>query len=217
MAIAAVKPKIPPEELEKNVIFIDPEKCMGCRNCEIACGVEHSLSKEIYRAPMEKPLPKPRIRVLVADIFNVPMRCQHCKDAPCINVCPTKALYKTDEGFVILTPEKCIGCLMCTLACPFGHPRYNIETKTIVKCDFCIDRVKAGKLPACVEACPTGALKYGKLEELLEEVAVEKAKQMISGMAVPGIVYVKPVAPAKAVPTPKPLDIYAKYSPVSWR
>lgn len=217
LATEAVMPKISPEELEKTVIFIDPEKCMGCKSCELACAVEHSLSKTVYTAPMEKPLPKPRIKILIAEIFNVPMRCQHCKDAPCMNVCPTKALVRTDEGFVILTPEKCIGCLMCTLACPFGHPRYNRETKTIVKCDFCIDRVRAGKFPACVEACPTGALKYGKLEELLEEVAVEKAKQLISGMGVPGIVYVKPVTPAKAVPTPKPLDLYTKYTPVSWR
>ena len=208
---------LPPKELESAVIFIDPEKCMGCRSCEIACAVEHSVSKDLYGAVMESPKPRARVRVAVADLFNVPMRCQHCKDAPCMNVCPTKALYRSDEGFVILNPEKCIGCLMCTLACPFGHPRYSPETKTILKCDFCIDRVREGRLPACVEACPTGALRYGRLDEILEEVAREKAKQLISGMAAPGIVYVKPVTEVKAAPPPKPLDIYAKYSPVSWR
>jgi len=191
---------------------------MGCRACEIACAVEHSISKNIYGAPYETPRPIPRIKVLPVDLFNVPMRCQHCKDAPCMRVCPTKAIQRTDEGYVILNPLKCIGCLMCTLACPFGHPRYDPETKTIVKCDFCIDRVRKGMLPACVEACPTGALRYGKLEELLAEVAERKAREMISGMAAPGIVYVKPVTTEK-IEKPsivKPSDIRSMYSKVSW-
>ena len=201
---------------EEYVIFIDPVRCMGCKACEIACAVEHSVSKDLFGAVFEKPLPKPRIRVVTIDnLLYAPMRCQHCKDAPCMNVCPTKALHRSPEGFVILDPNKCIGCLMCVLACPFGHPRYNPDTKTIVKCDFCIDRIRAGKLPACVEACPTGALRYGRLEEFLEELAAEKAKEMISGRPMPGIVMYKPIIPVEE--TPKPLDIKSKYSPVSWR
>jgi len=197
------------------VIFIDPEKCMGCRACEIACAVEHSLSKTLVGAIFEKPQPTPRIRVVnVDDLFYVPLRCQHCKDAPCMNVCPTKALYRSEEGFVLLNPEKCIGCLMCTLACPFGHPRYDPERKTIVKCDFCIDRIRSGKPPACVEACPTQALRYGRLEEFLEEMSREAAKNMLTGRSLPGIVLIKEprVEEIPSIPLVKSL-----YKKASWR
>lgn len=206
--MAITPPGISPETL---VIFVDPEKCMGCKSCELACATEHSLSKVLFNAILERPLPKCRIRVVTVNgLLHVPMRCQHCKDAPCMNVCPTKALERTAEGYIILSPEKCIGCVMCVLACPFGHPLYDPNTKTIVKCDFCIERIRANKLPACVEACPTGALKFGRLEEFLEELSITKAKELISGKPViPGIVVVKPI--------PKPLDIMSKYSPVSWR
>ncbi len=202
---------------EEYVIFIDPERCMGCKACEVACAVEHSISKNIFGAVREKPKPRPRIRVVTVDnLFYVPMRCQHCKDAPCINVCPTKALRRTEEGYVVLNENLCIGCLMCALACPFGHPRYNADTKTIVKCDFCIDRVREGRLPACVEACPTGALRFGRLEELLRDVTEKKARELVSGASVPGIVVVKPVE--KAVRgAPKVLGVRSMYSPVSWR
>jgi len=188
---------------------------MGCRACEIACAVEHSVSKNIYGAVLEVPKPMYRVRVVVADSFNVPMRCQHCEDAPCINVCPTKALYRSEEGFVLVNPLICIGCRMCMLACPFGHPRYDVKAKTIIKCDFCVDRIKEGKVPACVEACPTGALRFGTAEELLKEVAVERARQLITGTAPAlGPVVYKPLTEA---PKPSPLSIlHDKYSSVRW-
>mgnify|MGYP003875883827 CR=1 FL=1 len=192
---------------------------MGCRACEIACAVEHSLSKSIYEAPYEIPKPIPRIRVLPIDIFYVPARCQHCEDAPCIAVCPTKALSKTDEGFVIVDPMKCIGCLMCALACPFGHPRYSAEEKTMIKCDFCYTRVREGKPPACVEACPTGALRFGRFEEVMKEVAEEKMRAVITGKAGPGLVVIKPVkieVEVKPTPPAKVSDVKSMYKPVSW-
>ena len=198
------------------VIFIDPARCMGCRACETACAVEHSVSKNIFGAVLEKPLPVPRIRVVTVDgLLYTPMRCQHCRDAPCMNVCPTKAIHRSREGFVVLDPNKCIGCLMCVLACPFGHPRYDPDTKTVVKCDFCIERIRRGEVPACVEACPTGALRYGRLEEFLEELAAAKAREMVSGKPMPGIVVYKPVI--EAGETPKPMDVNSMYKPVSWR
>lgn len=202
------------------IILIDPERCMGCRSCEIACAIEHSISKNLYAALIEKPKPKPRITVLPVSNFTVPMRCQHCKDAPCMAVCPTQAIQRTDEEFVILNPEKCIGCLMCALACPFGHPRYEKEYKTVIKCDFCIDRIREGREPACVEACPTEALKFGTLEELMREVAKEKAQQLLTGLAAaPGKILVLPglkEVEVKPAPPIKPSDVISKYSRVRW-
>ncbi len=149
------------------MIYVDVDRCMGCRSCEIACAVEHSMTKQLFTAIMEKPLPKPRITVLHVDGLNVPLRCQHCRNPPCVQVCPTGAMYQTREGFVLVEEAKCIGCGMCSMACPFGHPQVDPETGTVYKCDFCIERLKQGRLPACVEACPTGALVFGTVKEVL--------------------------------------------------
>jgi len=202
-------------QAEKMIVYIDPERCTGCRSCEMACAIEHSESKNLFTAISEKPIPKPRIKVVVADFFNVPMRCQHCEDSPCIEACPTGAIFKSEEGFVIMNQEDCIGCLMCVMVCPFGHPYYSTEHKSIVKCDFCIDRVKEGKEPACVSACPTGALKYGNLSDILDEIRKKKAKLIISGLKVEGLVYTKQVEEKKEEKLNLP-DLKRMYSQVSW-
>jgi len=204
-------------EVAEYMVYIDPSKCMGCRACEVACAVEHSLAKNVYGAILEEPRPKYRIKVVAVDSFNVPIRCQHCERAPCINACPTKALYRSDEGFVMVNPLACIGCKMCIIVCPFGHLRYDVHAKTIVKCDFCADRVREGRVPACVEACPTGALRFGPAEEVLKEVARGRAKQLISGVtSAVGPAMYGPTAP----PPPQELSplqaLHEKYSPVRW-
>jgi len=197
------------------IVYVDPRKCMGCRSCEIACAVEHSVTKSIYTAHLEKPTPIPRIRVILGDDLYVPMRCQHCRDPPCMAVCPTKAISKTDEGFVVVDPLKCIGCTMCALACPFGHPRFASE-KYMVKCDFCVDRVRRGQLPACVEACPTGALIFGKIEDVMRYVAEERARAFVS--AVTGLIEFRPLPELeKVLKVTSPVqDILNSYSKVSW-
>ncbi|EEB72947.2 4Fe-4S dicluster domain-containing protein [Thermococcus sp. AM4] len=201
---------------DRLTVYIDPSKCMGCRACEMACAIEHSMSKTLFGAIQEKPKPKPRLKVVVADFFNVPMRCQHCEDAPCMKACPTGAISKTEEGFVVLNPNMCIGCLMCVMACPFGHPKYEPEYKVVLKCDSCVERIREGKLPACVEACPTGAMKFGRLSDILDEVRTEKAENLISGMKVPGMVYVKPIVEKKEEGPVKPMDLYRMYTSVRW-
>ena len=156
---------------DKPVVLIDPSRCVGCRSCEIACAVEHSQSKDIYVAVKEYPPPKPRIRVTF--IWRVglpaPLNCRHCEQAPCVEVCPTRALYRDEDGAVLLNTMKCIGCLMCGVACPFGVPELDRYNKIMSKCDLCESRRKEGKVPACVEACPTGALRYGKVSEVMME------------------------------------------------
>ena len=159
------------------IVYINPEKCTGCRSCEMACAVEHSRSKDLYEAIFEEPTPKPRLKVVAVDFFNVPMRCQHCEEAPCLDVCPTGAILKTEEGFVVLNQNSCIGCLMCVMVCPFGHPKYEPEYRSVLKCDFCVDKVRQKSEPACVEACPTNALRYGALEEILDGIKKDGAER----------------------------------------
>jgi carbon-monoxide dehydrogenase iron sulfur subunit len=158
------------------MIYVDVERCVGCLSCMIACAVEHSATKNLYTAIAEKPTPKPRIKVYNVAGVNVPMRCLHCASAPCIEVCPTGAMHRTEEGFVVVDYSKCIGCGLCSLVCPIGHPIVDRELGKIVKCDFCVDRVRAGKKPACVEACPVGALIFGETEEVMEYIRRRQAE-----------------------------------------
>ena len=154
---------------DKPVVFIDPTRCVGCRSCEIACAIGHSQSKELFKAIKETPRPKPRIHVVYISELGLPspLNCRHCMQAPCIEVCPTRALYRDEDGAVMLDPLKCIGCLTCGVACPFGIPELDIYNKIMVKCDLCPSRRAEGRPPMCVEACPTGALMYGTVHEVM--------------------------------------------------
>jgi carbon-monoxide dehydrogenase iron sulfur subunit len=108
----------------------------------------------------ESPKPQRRVTVEAAGEYAVPLQCRHCEDAPCISVCPTAAIHRHDpDGPVLIEQERCIGCKFCLAVCPFGVINASGDGKVIVKCDLCIERTKAGQEVACVEACPTKALK----------------------------------------------------------
>ena len=140
-------------------ISVNIEKCMACKNCEIACAVAHSKTGILQEAMLESPRPKSRVSVEAAGKFAVPMQCRHCEDAPCITVCPTLAIHRDGPNEpVLISQDKCIGCKFCLMACPFGVIEISTEDEAIVKCDLCIEKTKLGEPPACVQACPTGAL-----------------------------------------------------------
>lgn len=152
------------------MLVIKVEKCLGCKSCELACAVEHTDSKNLYTALHESPRPKSRVRVEQGAGFAVPLQCRQCSDAPCMAICPTTALYRVDaDSPVMLEHERCIGCTWCLLACPFGVITLDATGGAVVKCDQCFERVQNGGLPACVTACPTGALEYKTVEEAVAE------------------------------------------------
>jgi Fe-S-cluster-containing dehydrogenase component len=92
--------------------------------------------------------------------------CRHCEDAPCVVVCPSKALEKSgSEQPVMVSADRCIGCKLCMLVCPFGVILFNQDKKAAFKCDICLQRQAAGKPPACVAACKSGSLQLVSLEE----------------------------------------------------
>jgi formate dehydrogenase iron-sulfur subunit len=95
--------------------------------------------------------------------------CMHCLEPSCVSACLVGGLSVTKEGAVVYDPQKCIGCRYCMLACPFHIPRYEWSHTIpfVRKCDFCVDRVRVGDLPACVEACPNKALQFGEREKIL--------------------------------------------------
>lgn len=154
-------------------IYCDITKCIGCRSCEIACAVEHSLSKDIFSAIREKPLAKKRVKTENVGNKIISLHCQHCEDAPCIKACMSGALSKDEKtGATLHDKDKCVGCWMCVMVCPFGTIVQDIENHIAVKCDLCPDREDF----ACVAACPTGALFVGTKEELERKIKEKKAK-----------------------------------------
>lgn len=156
-------------------VFVQPERCVGCKQCEIACAVEHSQSKDLYQAVFETPKPKPRIQVGPGIYLNssFPNKCRHCDPAPCMAVCPTAAISRSpDQDSVLIDGLKCISCAMCALVCPFDVVRYYESAEALkgkivaLKCDHCVRRQEQGLEPACVEVCKVNALLFGDINEL---------------------------------------------------
>lgn len=154
----------------KGIIVVDVEKCLSCKSCELECAVAHSKSKDLLKTLKEIPLPQSRVNVEGLGDISMPMQCRHCEDAPCVTVCPTKAIKKLGIEEPVLVEDKlCIGCKLCVLVCPFGVLKMNKEGKIAIKCDLCIERTKKGEEPACVKACPTGAIQYKSIDEIVGE------------------------------------------------
>lgn len=163
--------------MKKGTIVIDASKCVACRTCELSCAVAHSKSKDLRKAMHEKPVSSPRIKVESTGNFVVPLQCRHCEDAPCVRVCPTKAISREDvESPVLIDNERCIGCKWCILVCPFGVINMDKNGKFVIKCDLCVERLKKGEKPACVVNCPTRAIKFKRLEGVAKEYLVKFKK-----------------------------------------
>ncbi|MEQ9044900.1 MAG: 4Fe-4S dicluster domain-containing protein [Sneathiellaceae bacterium] len=111
--------------------------------------------------------------------LHFPRSCLHCADAPCVTVCPTGASYKrADDGIVLVNPASCLGCKLCTWACPYGAREYDMAEGVMRKCTLCVDRLEDDRLPeaerqpACVMACPTRARSFGDLADPASEVSL---------------------------------------------
>lgn len=98
--------------------------------------------------------------------YYMSISCNHCSDPACTKVCPTGAMHKNEDGFVIVNEEICIGCRYCHMACPYDAPQYDAQKGHMTKCDGCYSRVKAGQKPICVDACPLRALDFAPIDEL---------------------------------------------------
>jgi len=162
------------------VIIVTIEKCLACKSCEIACALAHSKSKVLEEAITESPRPQRMVTVEPVGESGVPIQCRHCEAAPCIEICPTGAIQRFDkQAPVTVDADLCIGCKLCMLICPFGVLQIGSEGRAIIKCDMCYERLKEGKLPECVEACPTKALQLVSLKELTKSRRQEAVKELI--------------------------------------
>jgi carbon-monoxide dehydrogenase iron sulfur subunit len=129
------------------IITVNPDRCTGCRLCELACSLKNTGEFNPARS---------RIRVIgFEELFCLPVTCFQCERPYCAEVCPAGAIIRDEAtGMVKVTEEKCTGCKICTLACPFGNIAFSSEEKTAVKCELC------GGEPECVLFCPTRALEF---------------------------------------------------------
>ena len=147
---------------------IDLRKCIGCHACTIACKAEHDIPIGVNRCWV-KTVEKgsfPQTQRLF-----LPVLCNQCEDAPCMDICPTSALFRRRDGIVDLNGDSCIGCRGCMAACPYDQLFIDPNTRTAEKCNFCANRVENKLEPACVSVCPTECRIFGDLDDPTSEVA----------------------------------------------
>lgn len=141
--------------------IIDQRKCIGCHACTVACKQENGVALGDFRTWVKYTekgtFPHVERNFLVE-------RCNHCDDAPCVNICPVTALYKRDDGIVDFSGDRCIGCRSCMAACPYDAIYIDPDTHTVGKCNYCAHRVDVGLQPACVNICPVEAIITGDLD-----------------------------------------------------
>jgi Fe-S-cluster-containing dehydrogenase component/DMSO reductase anchor subunit len=148
--------------MHKGFIF-DHNRCVGCGACSIACILEngwdvHPRKVYCYNSDVSSSLP----------LINLSLACNHCEKPVCLEGCPSGSYFRdpvTDA--VIIDDNKCIGCRYCQWNCPYDAPKFNNEKRVIGKCNLCYTGLAEGRLPACVYGCPTGALSYGDLNEII--------------------------------------------------
>lgn len=159
-------PEAPPTSRWAKVI--DHQSCIGCHACTTACKSEN-----------EVPLSVTRTYVKYADVGVFPnvrrafqvTRCNQCEDAPCVEACPTSAMFQRPDGIVDFDKSACIGCKACIAACPYDAIFINPEDHSAEKCNFCAHRLDVGLEPACVVVCPTEAILVGDLDDPTSRVA----------------------------------------------
>lgn len=148
--------------MSQKAFILDLNKCTGCQACELACNIENQLDSgkswrriETFNSSRHPDFP----------LYHLSLACHHCIDPPCMKCCPA-GVYDKDSvtGIVNLDRELCIGCKYCSWICPFDAPHFNPNGGFMEKCTFCSPRLEDGDQPACVTACPTGALQTGEYE-----------------------------------------------------
>ena len=149
------------------IILINYQNCVGCRTCEMVCSLSHY--KEINPVCS-------RIKVAKWEDAGhaIPINCRQCEDAPCVEICPQKAISRDQElARTVINYERCIGCRSCVVVCPFGAMAFHAMQKKMIKCDLCDGD------PLCVKFCAYETLKYIEPDELNKDKLTEFAESIL--------------------------------------
>ncbi|GMV02143.1 MAG: formate dehydrogenase subunit beta [Burkholderiaceae bacterium] len=162
--------------------LIDVSTCIGCKACQAACMEWNDIRDEVgsNHGVYDNPIDLTARSWTVMRYSEVEEQgrlewlirkdgCMHCGDPACLKACPSPgAIVQFANGIVDFHQESCIGCGYCITACPFDVPRMSKEDDKVYKCTLCSDRVAVGQAPACVKACPTGAIQFGTREDMID-------------------------------------------------
>ncbi len=207
---------------KKYGMLINLDRCIGCYACQVTCKAEYAIPLGTFRCKVETHHSGcyPDIRK-----FFLPRLCNHCGNAPCIEECKEKALYRNQDGVVVLNSSNCIGCRMCIEKCPYNAIGVNSVTGQMEKCDFCYERITKGFPPVCVQSCMGGALMFGNIKDPESEISAELSKHQLKVLnpelgTHPAVFYIFKAdagnAPLKAhvlTAGPSPRRIKAQHSP----
>ena len=153
-------------------IATDLNRCVGCLACNVACKMANGVNIGEYwnKTVCVGPTPKTDGSGQFPDVemYFVTLHCQHCTDPECVEVCPTGASYKDENGVIQIDVDKCISCGSCVTGCPYGVRHLNSETAIAEKCNFCIEKLERGELPQCVVSCGGRARFFGDIEQGIE-------------------------------------------------
>lgn len=152
-------------------IVINPEKCTGCRDCELVC----SMQKTGEFNPMRSLI---RAVYFPEEMVTVPLTCLQCDEPLCEDVCPANAIERNEAGAVVINSDRCIGCNMCVSVCPVGAIKEVPGKGVVTKCDLC------GGEPACVDICAAGALSYEEVDEydiVKSRQAADEVRKVLKG------------------------------------
>lgn len=189
---------LPKSSGKKLGLLIDLDICVGCHACAVAC-------KQWNDQGQAGPLPDAdaygaapdgvwfnrvhsyeieALEAQPASTLHFPRSCLHCETPACVSVCPTGASYKrAEDGIVLINPDTCIGCKLCSWACPYGAREYSPSEGIMKKCTLCVDRIyntqipEAQRQPACVQACPTRARGFGDFNDPTSAVSIQSAER----------------------------------------
>ncbi len=163
-------------------ILLDVKRCSGCQACVVACLDQNDLFDRKRHAFWRQVFKDESVADAEVKITYLSIACMHCQETPCVMGCPTGAIYKNEEtGVIAVRQEFCIGCHSCSLACPFGVPRFDPDGK-MEKCQMCAERAEHHLEPACVHTCPTKALKFGEPNELAQAVEGKASARILAAL-----------------------------------